>query len=352
MTQTIRGDRSQALSILESIRTGRALFVLVLSYTRTSEIPGITIAGADPRSIKYTPPADAEYIEYGHCRCIPGIPVTPDGKPTPAIMTRTAVRAAGIPVMVVDAGGLIRPQMPHLATGLSPGRNIAESAAMEPDQAREAVRYGRMVAGTLSSVCDCLIVGESVPGGTTTALAAMRGLNLPAAVSSTMPENPLPLKEGVVRAALGRLSMDDPLSVISKTADPMIPFVAGLLGAAAGPSKVVLAGGTQMLAVLALSSKLGFDHRSAAIGTTSYVADDPAVRFAEQAQTISPVPVISVDPGLDRSGYAGLASYADGFAKEGAGAGGALISAMARTGMTQDEMLRLIDGEYARITSR
>ena len=223
---------------------------------------------------------------------------------------------------------------------------------MEPDQAREAVRYGRMVAGTLSSVCDCLIVGESVPGGTTTALAAMRGLNLPAAVSSTMPENPLPLKEGVVRAALGRLSMDDPLSVISKTADPMIPFVAGLLGAAAGPSKVVLAGGTQMLAVLALSSKLGFDHRSAAIGTTSYVADDPTVRFAEQAQTISPVPVISVDPGLDRSGYAGLASYADGFAKEGAGAGGALISAMARTGMTQDEMLRLIDGEYARITSR
>ena len=349
MTLSIHGDDSQARSIIESIRDGRVMFVLVLSYTRTAEIPGITIAGADTASLRYTPPADAEYIEYGECRCIPGIPATPDGKPTPALMTRAALKAARIPHMVVDAGGLVAPQLPHMATGLGPGGNIAESPAMTVREARRAIEYGRMVGSALSDICDCLVVGESVPGGTTTALATMMGLNLPARVSSTMPENPVRLKEDVARAALRRLKMDDPVQVASQTADPMILLASGMLGAASERSRVVLAGGTQMLAVLALSAKLGYNHANTAIGTTSYVVDDPGVRFAEQAQTISPVPVISVDPGLDSSGYPGLASYARGFAKEGAGAGGALMAAIARTGMAGDGVLSMIEEEYSRV---
>ena len=82
------------------------------------------------------------------------------------------------------------------------------------------------------------------------------------------------------------------------------------------------------------------------------MVDDPGVRFAEQAQTISPVPVISVDPGLGSSGYPGLASYARGFAKEGAGAGGALIAAIARTGMAGDGVLSMIEEEYSRVFPR
>ena len=94
-----------------------------------------------------------------------------------------------------------------------------------------------------------------------------------------MPDNPTSLKEDVARAALERLGMDDPVSVASKVADPMILFVCGMLQAATESTHVVLAGGTQMLAVLALASKLGYDHTRAALATTSYIAEDPGIEL-------------------------------------------------------------------------
>ncbi len=341
--------RDQSLSILESVVRGRTMFVLVLSYTHTSEIPGITIAGADPESIKYTPPADAEYIQLGHCKCIPGIPMTPDGKPTPALLTRTALQLSGIPFLAVDAGGLVPPQIPHIRTYLEPGHNIAQGPSMTVQQARQAMASGQYLGDMLSAVCDCIVLGESIPGGTTTALATMHGLNLPARVSSSMPDNPHAVKDDVVRAALGRLGMDDYVRVASQTSDPMLLFVSSMLASASRSSNVILAGGTQMLAVLALSSKIGFDATRTALCTTSYVLQDPGVGFVEQAAAISPISVMSVDPELQHSGYSGLQSYANGFAKEGAGAGGALASAMVKLDMTPSDMLLYIDGEYSRI---
>ena len=58
------GNVEQAQNFLESIKSGRFLLSFVMSYTETCEIPGITIAGADINSMKYTPPADAEYLHY------------------------------------------------------------------------------------------------------------------------------------------------------------------------------------------------------------------------------------------------------------------------------------------------
>ena len=46
------------------------------------------MAGADPDFLKFTPPADAEFLHYGFCKSIDVIPMTPDGKPTPALLTR------------------------------------------------------------------------------------------------------------------------------------------------------------------------------------------------------------------------------------------------------------------------
>ena len=106
-------------------------FVCVISYTATSEIPGVTIAGANPDLIKYTSPADAEFLYYGRCWCIDGVPATPDGKPTPALITRTALALGGIPAFVIDAGAMIKPSVPVISFGLRPGRNIAEAAAMD-----------------------------------------------------------------------------------------------------------------------------------------------------------------------------------------------------------------------------
>ena len=329
--------------ILESVRAGRTLFSLVLSHTRTSQIPGITIAGADADSTRYTPPADAELIHYGRCLSIPGLPATPDGKPTPALLSRAALQKAAIPHIVIDAGCALPPKMPHMRTGIRPGGNIEEGPAMSGKDAAHAVRCGRYAGRTLSSLCDCIIIGESIPAGTTTALALLRGLNLPYEVSSSMPDNPVHIKERVVASALGRLGMSDYMEVAAQTADPMILFVAGML--AASSCNVMLAGGTQMLAVLALASKIGFEPRRTLLATTTYVADDPAVSFHRQAEVFG-APVASVEPRLDRSKHAGIRAYAAGFAKEGAGAGGAILAAQTITGQ---DILGDIDAEYDRI---
>ncbi len=348
---TIHGSGDpRAVPIIRSLKKGRPLFSLVLSYTRTAEIPGITVAGAGPDAMRYTPPADAEYIEYGYCKCMDAIPATPDGKPTPAVLTRAALLASAIPHIAVNAGCPVSPRTPHIDAGLEPGGNILYEPAMPPDRARRALDAGRRMGGKLASLCDCLVIGESIPGGTTTALATLRGLNLPGPVSSSMPENPTVLKERVARAALARLEMDDPVAVASKVADPMILAVCGMLQAATESAYVVLAGGTQMLAVLALASKLGYDHTRAALATTSYIAEDAQLRLAERVDAISPVPLLWTDPLLAGSEHAGLRAYAAGFAKEGAGAGGALVAARAKTGAEASEMLRGIDAEYSRLT--
>lgn len=344
MSGGIHGDSA----VLDRIKRGRALFALVVSYTRTAEIPGITAAGADADSIKCTPPADAELIQHGLCRSIRGIPATPDGKPTPALITRAALQAASIPRVTVDAGSMIRPRLPHVYTGMVPGEDISRYPAMTKNRTRQAISYGKQTAGMLSGMCDCLIVGESIPGGTTTALALMRGLNLQAKVSSSMPQNPHTIKQEAVESALGRLHTDDPLDVAAQTADPMIPFVAGMLGGASVP--VLLAGGTQMLAVLALADRLGPIPNNVAICTTSYVAEDDTIRFRDQADIISPdTQVVSTDLLLQESRHDGLRAYARGFAKEGAGAGGAVIASRTRAGLDQNQMLELVDKEYDRI---
>jgi len=87
------GNIEKAENFLETIKSGRFLFSFVISYTETCEISGITFAGADKNSIQFTPPADAEYLHYGYCKTIDNIPMTPDGKPTPGLLTKTALES-------------------------------------------------------------------------------------------------------------------------------------------------------------------------------------------------------------------------------------------------------------------
>ena len=255
------GNASKAENFLDSIKNGKFLFSFVISYTETSEIPGITFAGADKDSIKFTPPADAEYLYYGNCKTIDKIPMTPDGKPTPALLTKVALESSSIPHIVINAGSKIEPQLPFIKTGLSPGKNISVNPAMSDSQISQAVNYGRIVGRTLASMTDCLLIGESIPGGTTTALAVMRGLGYKARVSSSIPDNPVILKNQIASMALEGIDSDNPYSIVAKVGDPMIPFVTGMLSAASEINPVMLAGGTQMAAVLAFASKIGFNEK-------------------------------------------------------------------------------------------
>jgi len=343
------GNIEKAENFLETIKSGRFLFSLVISYTETCEVPGITFAGADKNSIQFTPPADAEYLYYGYCKTIDNIPMTPDGKPTPGLLTKTALESSSIPHLTINAGSKISPQLPFIETGLSFGKNISTQDAMTDSQVSHAVDYGRIVGRNMASLTDCLIIGESIPGGTTTALAVLKALGFDAKVSSSIPSNPVELKNQVVNSALERVDSDHPYNIIAKVGDPMIPFVAGMLSSASDVSKVMLAGGTQMTAVLAFASKIGFNEDNTAIGTTSYITNDQSANFKNLVQEISDVPAISVNPGMKNSQYSGLRAFSEGFAKDGVGAGGSIISSMIKTGNDSTKFLEMTEKEYQRL---
>jgi len=346
----ISGNDEKGQNFIKSVERKQFLFSFVISYTETCEIPGITVAGSEPDFIKFTPPADAEFLHYGYCKSINTIPMTPDGKPTPAILTKAALESASIPHFVINAGSKISPQIPFIETGLSPGKNIADDFAMEQSMTLHAVDYGRIIGRTLSSVTDCLIIGESIPGGTTTALAVMKGLGIDAKVSSSMPENPIKLKNEIVQDALKKLNSNDPFDVVSAVGDPMIPFVAGMISSASQVSKVILAGGTQMAAVLSFGKTVGFNENNLAIGTTSYIMDDNNANFLETVKKICDIPILSIKPKLENSKISGLRAFSEGFVKEGAGAGGSLISSILKTGISTTQLLELIEREYQKIT--
>ncbi|RMW33219.1 MAG: phosphoribosyltransferase, partial [Nitrosopumilus sp.] len=208
------GNIDRAQNFIDSVKSGRFLFSFVISYTETSEIPGITFAGADKDSIQYTPPADAEYLHYGYCKTIDKIPMTPDGKPTPGLLTKTALESASISHLTINAGSKITPQLPFIESGLPFGKNISVQDAMTDTIVSHAVEYGQILGRSLASLTDCLMIGECIPGGTTTALALLKALDYDAKVSSSIPNNPVELKNQIVTSALERIDSEHPYSIV------------------------------------------------------------------------------------------------------------------------------------------
>jgi uncharacterized protein (TIGR00303 family) len=331
------------------------VFTCVISHTATSEIPGLTVAGANPELVRLTSPADAEFLHYGSCKCISGVPATPDGKPTPAIITRSALAIAEIPLLVVEAGTKVKPLIPVISFNLRPGGNISTEHAMDIKDVRKAVEYGTVLGSQLAKASDLVVIGESIPGGTTTALAVLMALGVDAKfkVSSSMPENPHALKNSIVARALSRIGtrrVTDPLEAVACLGDPMMPSVSGIaLGAAGSGAKVMLAGGTQMAPVLAILNWLGAPLKNVCLGTTKYIADDKSSDIVGLVRAVAPdVPVFSCDLHFQKSVKPGLRAFAEGFVKEGVGAGGASIAAMIKSKgkITGKKLLRKIEQEY------
>ncbi|MGQ0771981.1 MAG: nicotinate mononucleotide-dependent phosphoribosyltransferase CobT [Nitrososphaerota archaeon] len=345
-------DEKKGLEFLDSLQKKRFLFSLVISYTDTCTIPGITVAGKSPALLQYTPPADAEFLNFGYCKCINIIPMTPDGKPTPALLTKTALESASIPNVIINAGSKITPKLPYFETGLSYGKNIAAEPAMPLDEVTHAVEYGRMIGRSLGSTTDCLVIGESIPGGTTTAQAVLTSLGINGQVSSSMQDNPVSLKNEIANTASKRIDSKNPFDVVANAGDPMIPTVAGIISTASSQTKVILAGGTQMAAVLAFGKITGYNKDNLAVATTSYVTDDPTANLVDTIRQIDQVPVIAVRLALKDSKIEGLRAFANGFVKEGVGAGGASLAAMLKVGLSSEQLLHLTEKQYEETISQ
>lgn len=337
------------------------LFILVISYTNTSRIPGITAAGQNEDLIKYTSPADAEFLNYGHCKCLNTVPVTPDGIPTPAIITKTALDLANIPFLIIDAGSLVKPDVPYISFDLKPGNDIRSGMALDESYVEKGMRYGEALGRQLAKLSKMVIIGESIPGGTTTALGVLVALGIDAwsKVSSSLPESPHSLKNKVVEEGLTKAGIPfggfehEPVKAIAAIGDPMIPVVTGLAcGIGGSGSNVILGGGTQMTAVLAVIKAMDRSLGNLCIGTTSYVAQDPLSDIQSIARDISPnFPIYAVDLHLDESEKPGLQAFARGFVKDGAGAGGVSAVAMLKSAgsLTGDSILRSVERQYDKL---
>jgi uncharacterized protein (TIGR00303 family) len=352
---------NQTNSSITRYSTKSPLFICVISYTDTSAIPGITAAGVNRQFVKYTPAADTEFLYYGFCKCINNVPITPEGNPTPAIITRAALRLADIPFLVVEAGSMIKPSIPYISFGLEHGNNIESGLAVDATDVKMAFEYGSMLGKQLGKSCDLIVLGESIPGGTTTTLGVLHALGIDARfkVSSSMQTNPHRLKNKIVkhsvqksRIGFGELR-NNPLDAVAFLGDPMMPSVAGISeGILSSGGKVLLAGGTQMAAVLAILKFLGLKIKEVCIGTTIYVAYDHSSNLGGLINSISAeVPVFAADLRMEKSNVPGLEAFARGFVKDGVGAGGTSIAAMLKSNgrINGSILLKTIEEEYERI---
>ncbi len=332
----------------ERLKGKRAGFVLVIATTDVSTIPGITIAGASPEFTLFTPSADAEFLVMGRVLSMNTIPVSPTGLPSPVLISRAVNSFLKLPVLVVDAGSRVRPKIPVIDLGGEPGKDIRDWG-VRPEIAREVFRRAEVLGEELDKAFDVLLIGESVPGGTTTAMAVLEALGYDAMgkTSSASPDNPKELKVNVVKEALKGVSGSDVLERISKVSDPMLIAVAGLVK---GFRKdVLLCGGTQMIAAAALiKALLGEEHlRRLAVGTTRWVVDDPTADTLGLAKQIN-VRVISAQLNFSESRYEGLRAYEKFYVKEGVGAGGLAVTAMVN-GVTNREILSKVEELYGQL---
>jgi uncharacterized protein (TIGR00303 family) len=353
-------NESKGKAFIEKITGKKPLFICTLGTTETGKISGISAAGANPEITDYTPPADIELLLLGKCKCINGVPVTPDGIPTPALVTMSALKLADIPALPVNAGLRILPNVPFLELGAKPGRDIRTGKAV--DNVEEVLVRAKLAGEILSKTVDYLVIGESIPGGTTTALGVLlaMGINARGKVSSSMPRNPHDLKIKTVEEGLKALKLDfgalknDPLRAVSCVGDPIMPAFVGLVLGAAQRVPVLMAGGTQMSAVLAVVNALNPHFLgNVAIGTTRWIIADKTSDLKGIVSQIADVAILAADLDFSGSRFSGLKAYEAGVVKEGVGVGGVTIAAMTKSkgAVTKETMLTEVEHNYEKLVN-
>ena len=244
-----------------------------------------------------------------------------------------------------------------------PGNSIEQPGAAVAD-ADELFAFGKRLGREVAATAAYVVIGESVPGGTTTALALLLTLGYVAEgrVSGSMPGNAHLLKSRVAHTALevsglapgaGRSA---PMHAVRQVGDPMQPLAAGMaLGATRSGREVLLAGGSQMIAVAALMRALGGDSalERVAIGTTRWVIEDPSADVVGLAREVDPnLAVLAANLDFSISRHAGLHAYERFAVKEGVGAGGACIAALQACGASLEDLHAAVDAVYDDLLGR
>lgn len=394
-------ESEKATQWLDKYRGKSPILACILGFTATGLIPGISAAGATPEDRKYTAIADAEFLVNG-VTPQPTYPLPPlTAGASPVFISRAVVEAFNLPVYLFNAGLPQPPAVPAIDLGGIPAQCVSTGKALPRKTVNnlliQGLIWGDKLGAAAAAADGYLIIAECVVGGTTTALSVLTGLGINAAgkVNSSHHTCNHSQKWEIVKTGLGRLREGDkgggenfnskrtssryanktknrlrpallttlppsPLRVLAAVGDPMQIVAAGMTIGASSRTGILLAGGTQMLAVYALAqaiAKFGelttsWQPQQIVVGTTRWVAEDPTGDTVGLAREIGGVPLLASDLNFAQSRYQQLRVYEEGYVKEGVGAGGCAIASYLYKGWNSGELLEAIEGLIARQNQR
>ena len=337
---------------IESLRGKKATFMLSLSNTKTANIEGITQAGI-PGMIHLTPTLDSEFLCTGEVRSLDNIAETPKGVPTPALITRGVHLLSPYGrIELLDLGLEITPKVSYFQIhnfDIKPSDNIAKGANINAKELFEkGVNFGQLY----KCKDEYIILAESVPSGTTTAMATALGLGYKAenCFSSSFKNAPNHIKENTLKLALSNITnKNDIFDILSKVSDNMLIFNAGFILGLNNKIPLILAGGTQMASVLLVVNKIlqlmggTIETSNLALCTTKWVAEDKS----SDIEALLNLPKFSInsyytDFDFSLTSHPALKLYDEGEAKEGVGAGGALMYGFLN-GLSKETITRKVE---------
>ena len=313
------------------------LFYLVIAGTNTSQITGISAAGVDSNSRKITALADAELCLLGTIKDYKyKLPMLKAGV-TPALISNVCKVLLGANLIVIPIGVYKRPYFQHKLvekTYGNPSNCLSTGKTMDKSRVSNLYEKGLSI-GLMSN--KPIVISESVPGGTTTAQAIMEafGLNVADLVGSSLLRPPRKLKAEIIKTGLLNANLGNDfnaMDVISALGDPFQAFSMGLLiGARKSKNTVILAGGSQMIAILllaleflSLDEKQFFSERVFIITTGWLTYDESLKKLLKKVANKHKVKLFGFASGLNfhSSKIKELRDYEKGYVKEGVGAGG------------------------------
>ena len=336
----------------ESLRGKKASFLLALSNTGTANIRGITQAGI-PGKIYLTPTLDSEFVCTGQVRSLENIAKTPKGVPTPALITRAVhlLNPYGN-IELLDLGLEVKPQIEYFKIndfGIAPSKSIALDAGIN---AMELFQKGLTFGQSFECQDDYIILGESVPSGTTTASATAQALGYDCKnlFSSSFKEVPSNIREITIANTLKNIKSDDDLfKILGRVSDNMLIFNAGFILGLNNKIKLVLAGGTQMACVLLIVNTIlksmggELDTSNLSLCTTKWVYEDENSDIKALLEMFDfKINAYYSDFDFSTSNHPALKLYDQGEAKEGVGAGAALVYA-SLNGITKESIINQVE---------
>jgi uncharacterized protein (TIGR00303 family) len=343
---------------LSRYRGCRPIFATILGFTETGLIPGISAAGATPEARRYTAIADAEFLING-LSANPTYPLPPlTAGASPVYISRAVVESLSIPLFLFNAGLPYPPSVPYIDLRGCAANCVSTGAALPLNIVKslyeKGLNWGEKLA--FEAAHSYVIIGECVVGGTTTALSVLTSLGIDARgrVNSSHPQCNHEQKWALVQEGLSRLTSTNPFSIISAVGDPMQIVVAGMAIKASQRAGVMLAGGTQMLAVYALMAAIYpfFNRDNVVVGTTRWVVEDSTGDTLGLARAIGEVPLLATELNFSQSRYPQLRVYEEGFVKEGVGAGGCAIASHLYQNWSNSELVGAIEQLLGRSEGR